>query len=320
MKLGALVVGLGQIGMGYDLEDDPQEQRVASLARAFAEHDKFNLVAGVDSSAARRELFKSHYVQPVFPSVADALEEIAPSVVAIAVPTEAHYQVLHEVIQAPSVKAILCEKPLSYSLDEAMEMVQLAACSGVHLYTNYMRRCDSAVVEVKRRLLHGEIVGPIKGVCWYSKGLFNNGSHFFNLMQFWLGDMRGFKIIDQGYIFSGHDPEPDFKVQFESGEVYFHAACEENFTYHSVELVAANGRLRYDNGSIKWQPAVADSQNIGYIILSSSSEFIESNNRRIQWHVVDQISNDLAGKVTSICTGAQGLSTIKGLDQIRQKL
>ena len=29
---------------------------------------------------------------------------------------------------------------------------------------------------------------PIKGVCWYSKGLLNNGSHFINLLEFWLGD------------------------------------------------------------------------------------------------------------------------------------
>lgn len=319
MTYKTLVIGLGQIGMGYDLKGDPQT-RVATLARAFAEHDEFDLVGGVDSSAERRELFTAHYARPALSNVATALEETAPAVVAIAVPTAAHYPVLLEVLQAPGIKSILCEKPLSYDLTEATEMVELAARAGVRLYTNYMRRCDRAVVEVRRRLLHGEIAGPIKGVCWYSKGLFNNGSHFLNLLQFWLGEVRGFEIIDRGRLWSGHDPEPDLKVRFESGEIYFHAAREENFSYHSVELVAANGRLRYERGSMSWQPAVADRNNAGYVVLNPAAEAIESDAPRLQWFVADQMARDLAGEAASICTGAQGLATIQTLAQIRQKL
>lgn len=320
MSIEALVVGLGQIGMGYDLDDDSLDSRVASLSRAFACHPLFDLVGGVDSSAHRRELFTSHYAKPVFSSFADALEEIAPDLVAISVPTEAHYQVFLEVIQARSTKAILCEKPLSYSLGEATEMVQLASRADVQLYTNYMRRCDRAVVEVKRRLLRGEIAGPIKGVCWYSKGLFNNGSHFLNLLQFWLGDVTSFEIIDHGRLWSGHDPEPDLEVFFEMGKVYFHAAREENFSYHSVELVTANGRLRYESGNISWQPVVSDHLNKGYLVLDSAAESIDSDALRLQFYVADQIANDLAGNLTTICTGDQGLSTMQILDQIRHRL
>lgn len=320
MSFKVLIVGLGQIGMGYDLEADSQA-RVATLARAFAEHGEFDLVGGVDSRAARRELFITHYARPVFSSVAAALKETKPTVVAIAVPTEAHYPVLLEVMQQTTgIKAILCEKPLSYDLAEATKMVELTAHAGVRLYTNYMRRCDRAVIEVKRRLQHGEVAGPIKGVCWYSKGLFNNGSHFLNLLQFWLGEVSGFEIIDRGRLWSGHDPEPDLKVCFESGEIYFHAAREENFSYHSVELVAANGRLRYESGSLSWQKAVADPDNAGYVVLKPTGEAIESDAPRLQWFVADQMARDLAGEAASICTGAQGLSTIHILAQIRQKL
>jgi predicted dehydrogenase len=320
MTHSALVIGLGQIGMSYDLEADPQV-RVATLARAFAEHGKFDLVGGVDSSSARRELFINHYARPAFSSVAAALEERTPAVVAIAVPTEVHYSVLLEVMQqVPGIKAILCEKPLSYDLAEATEIVELTERAGVRLYTNYMRRCDRAVIEVKRRIQHGEIAGPIKGVCWYSKGLFNNGSHFLNLFQFWLGDVSDFEIIDKGRLWLGHDPEPDLKVRFDLGEIYFHAAREENFSYHSVELVATNGRLRYESGSMSWQAAVADSNYAGYVVLNPADEAMESDAPRLQWFVADQIARDLAGEAASICTGAQGLSTIQILAEVRQKL
>jgi predicted dehydrogenase len=320
MRLDALVVGLGQIGMGYDLEDDPQHGRVATLARAFAQHHKFYLVGGVDTSAERRALFTSYYSKPAFSSFEQALEKTAPAVVAISVPTELHYQVFLDVIKAPSTKAILCEKPLSYSLAEATEMVQLAACSGIKLYTNYMRRCDSAIVEVKRRLLRSQIASPIKGVCWYSKGLLNNGSHFLNLLQFWFGDITGFEIIDQGRMRFGHDPEPVLKVLFPTGEIYFLVANDVNFSHHSVELIAVNGRLRFERGTISWQSAVPDTSNAGYVVLDSSVELIHSDTKHLQWCVVDQIANDLEGKSTSICTGQQGLATMAILDQIMQNL
>lgn len=319
MKYRALVIGLGNIGMGYDLAAE-SGTRVTTLARAFLEHPAYELVGGVDIDSVRVELFREHYARPSFLDIEAAMRETAPDIIAIAVPTKVHHPVFSEVLRLGTPRAILCEKPLSYDLAEATEMVEFAARAGVRLYTNYMRRCDRAVIEVKRRLMHGEIAGPIKGVCWYSKGLFNNGSHFVNLLQFWLGEVSGFEIIDQGRLWSGHDPEPDLKVRFESGEIHFHAASEENFSYHSVELVAANGRLRYESGNMKWQPAVSDPNNIGYVVLDPVCEVIESDGPRLQCFVADQMARDLAGEAASICTGAQGLSTIHILSQIRQKL
>lgn len=319
MTYRALVVGLGQIGMGYDLEADP-ETRIATLARAFSEHPEFELVGGVDLDVTRRELFQAHYARPSFSSIEIAIEATSPNVIAIAVPTEGHYQVLAQAVQLGTLKAILCEKPLSYDLAEATEMVSLASQSSVKLFTNYMRRCDRAVIEVRRRIVNQEIAGSIKGICWYSKGIFHNGSHFLNLFQYWLGDVKHFQIINSGRLWKEHDPEPDVKIEFELGEVYFLAAREEHFSHHTVELVATNGRLRYEQGSMKWQSAVPDSNHSGYVILDPNAEVIESDSPRLQWHVVDQIACCLSGENTSICTGSQGLSTLQVLEQVKCKL
>ena len=315
MTYRALVVGLGQIGMGYDIDADPKS-RIATLARAFSEHPEFELVGGVDQDSTRRELFQARYQNPSFSSVDTAIEKTSPDVIAIAVPTEAHYQVLSKIVQLGALKAILCEKPLSYDFVEATEMVSLAEKYDVKLFTNYMRRCDPAVIEVRRRIDQDEISGPIKGICWYSKGIFNNGSHFLNLLQYWLGEVKNFEIINQGRLWGDHDPEPDVKIKFELGEVYFFSAKEENFSHYTVELIAANGRLRYEQGAMTWQPSASDRNNTGYVILSSDAEVIKSDATRMQWHVVDQISNYLSGAKTSICTGEQGLSTLNVLMQI----
>ena len=319
MAYRTLVIGLGQIGMGYDLHADPKT-RIATLARAFAEHPDFELCGGVDSDPERRGLFEHHYARPGFSCIQAAMDRIAPEVVAVAVPTAAHFSVLSEVLNYSSVAAVLCEKPLSSDLVEATKMVDLAASAKVRLYVNYMRRCDRAVIEIRRRLRAGEIAGSIKGVCWYSKGLFNNGSHFLNLLEYWLGDVIDFRIIDVGRCWAGEDPEPDLIFRFQSGEVHFLAAREENYSHQSVELIAANGRLRYERGSMLWQKSTADTNNAGYIVLAPTAETIESVAPHIQWSVADQLSQDLAGLNTSICTGQQGLSTIQILTQVKNRL
>lgn len=314
-----LIVGLGQIGMGYDIESDPKT-RIATLARAFNEHPEFALAGGVDLDSARRRLFEDHYACPSFSNLEDGIKKTRPDVIAIAVQTEFHWHVLSQVLQIVTPKAILCEKPLSYNLEEATAMVNLSAESGVALFTNYMRRCDSAVIEIRQRLMNGKISGPIKGICWYSKGLFNNGSHFVNLCQFWLGEARCFHIIDKGRLWADHDPEPDFKIEFETGDVYFLAAREEDFSHYTLELVASNGRLRYERGIVEWQATVPDADNQGYVVLNSNPERIDSDIPQLQWHVANQMAHHLSGKDASICTGLQGLDTLKIIHEIREIL
>jgi predicted dehydrogenase len=319
MTYRALVVGLGQIGMGYDLDADPAV-RIATLARAFSEHPGFELVGGVDFDVARRGIFNAHYDCPSFSNLERAIDETRANIIAIATPTESHYQVISQVLQFNTLKAILCEKPLSFDFSEAEAMVNLADKSQVPLFTNYMRRCDRAVIEVRRRIVANEISGRVKGTCWYTKGMFNNGSHFLNLFQYWLGEVRNFKVINQGRVWHEDDPEPDVKVEFESGDIYFLAAQAENFSHHIIELIAANGRLCYEQGSMRWQSTILDSSSPGYVVLNPTPEMIDSDVPRLQWCVADQMARYLAGEETSICTGSQGLATLNVLTQIRNTL
>jgi predicted dehydrogenase len=305
--------------MGYDLGAEPSA-RIATLARAFFEHPAYELVGGVDTDSARREVFHKRYACPSFSDIDVAMGETNPDVVAIAVPTKAHHEVFSEIVRLGKPTAILCEKPLSFELAEAKYMVDHAANAKISLFTNYMRRCDRAVIEVRRRIENKEIYGPIRGVCWYSKGIFNNGSHFLNLFQYWLGGVVDFQVVRAGRLWAGYDPEPDVRIMFEAGEVYFLATREENFSHNTVELVASNGRLRYERGVMQWQSSVADRDNADYTVLNPIVETIESDSPRLQWSVVDQISRHLAGEDASICTGSQGLSTIHILTQITKKL
>lgn len=317
MKVSTLIVGLGQIGMGYDLHLDPIAH-VYSHARAFSRHPRFRLIAGVDTDEQLCQIFTRTYGEPAYIELDAALAHHQPDMVVIAAPTRFHGHILQRVLERAQPKIILCEKPLSFDLQEARSIVRACNDRGIGLYVNYMRLSDPGVVEIGRRLNAGEISAPIKGVAWYSKGFLHNGSHLFNLLERWLGSMQNSTVLNRGRLWEGSDPEPDVHVSFERGNITFLAAWEEAFSHYAVELLSPSGRLRYERGGelIQWQSAQPDPYFKGYTVLSVEPETIGSGMERYQWHVAEQLAKMLDGQKAHLCNGADALRTLENMKQI----
>ena len=316
-----LIIGLGRIGMGYDLEHDP-ERYALSHARAFQNHPGFRLAGGVDPDGRRRDLFQKHYGCAAFSDVSEAVAATMPSMVVVATPTELHYSTVQAVLAAGKPVAILCEKPISFDSAEAHALVQSCREKNCALYVNYMRRSDVGVDAVMQRLRDGRIAGPVKGVVWYSKGLFNSASHFVNLLQYLLGKVECMRVRDKGRLLDGKDPESDVDIVFTGGQIRFVALPIENFFHNSMELLATNGRLRYEHGGqrVTWESTVANSVFSGYTTLNPEPELLRSDFFRAQWHVADQLAASLAGKPARICSGSDALDTLDVLAQIKNCL
>jgi predicted dehydrogenase len=317
MPKGILIIGLGQIGMEYDL-NIPIDQAVFSHARAFFIHPAFEILGAVDPSSEKRSSFTQKYDKPAFADIAEALHRTNPQVVVIASPTDFHKANLVEVLSLSSPLAILCEKPLANNISDARLMIDLCEQSGVDLFVNYMRRSEPGSIKVKDLIYNGLIEVPIKGIAWYSKGFLHNGSHLFNLLEFWLGAYQRSTLVSAGRHWQDFDPEPDVFVEFEKGSIIFLAAWEESFSHYTIELLSHSGRLRYEKGGehITWQATYADPSFKGYTILNDSPELIPNSMNRYQWHVTDQLSKALDGQTASICSGIEALTTLEYMHQI----
>jgi len=317
-----LIVGLGQIGLQYDLHLE-HDEFTYTHSRAFSKHKDFELLGAVDSDKKRRSIFLQSYDLPVYSDLSEALKNHSPDVVIIATTTQTHAKILSKVLKFSTPKIILCEKPLSYHLHEAQEMVTLSKQKGVELYVNYMRRSDVGVIGIKNLLKENESNINIKGVCWYSKGFIHNGSHFFNLLEYWLGSMKQFRLINiNKQRISDEDYEPDVEVEFKKGSIIFLSAWEEEFSHYTIELLSSIGRIRYDNegATIHFQDVIDDPVFKGYKVLNPEVKGMSNNMQNSQLNVADQLSEHLKGNTSYLCSGKEALNTLISIQLIIDRI
>ena len=89
MTDGVLLVGLGAVGMGYDL-NPPSDTRVATHARAFTVQASFGPLSAVDTDADQRRAFDETYGGRSYGSLLEAIAHHRPRIVVIATPTPTH--------------------------------------------------------------------------------------------------------------------------------------------------------------------------------------------------------------------------------------
>ena len=317
MTEDVVIIGLGQIAYEYDL-NRRNSINISTHANAFSKHDNFEIVAGIDSSLDRRKAFSEAYNVSTYEKIETEVISLNPSIVVISTPTESHSDILNEVLKLLKPKIVLCEKPLHYSLEDAKEMVESCKENNVKLFVNYMRQSDLSTRSLYRMMRNEIIQYPIKANVWYSKGVYNTGSHLMNLLEFWLGPQLEEKVINTGNRIGDYDYEPDFYIKYKNGSANFISADEKNYSIYTIELIAQNGRLYYSDGGekITWQNSAKDELFEGYSILDEKKKTIKNELFKSQMNVVNEINNFINNKKYFLCNADEALITINNVNKI----
>ena len=316
----AAVIGLGRIGQGYDY-DRCDDTIIATHASAYARHPGYELLAAVDPDPFQRERFEVKFKRPAYADLSLLMAQHRPDIFSIAVPVGHHLSVFQDLIRYKPV-AVICEKPITVSVADARLMQTLAEHHQCTLAVNYMRRFEPGSIALRSIIRSGELGGFFKGVVWYSKGLLNNGSHFIDLLHFWLGGVTHVEVMEEGRKWDGLDPEPDVCIRFDDTPVYFLAGREECFSVGEINLFGSDGTICYaDSGNrIELHRTCPHPVFEGYTILSPDKEVIATDLKRYQWHVLEGLYNHLAGGAALNSTGKSATETLEVVELVCNRL
>jgi predicted dehydrogenase len=240
-RLRAAIIGLGQIGNQFD--DDPKRTAIWTHAGAYSAVPAVELIAGADPDETRLQRFMDgRNVKAGYCDYQEMLHKEAIDLLSVCSPTELHYAMVLAGVQA-GVKAIFCEKPLASTVDEGLIMVEACRSAGIVLAVNHTRRWESIYLQAKRLIDEG-VIGRIESISGHYPGkVFTMGTHLFDLMRFYGGDVEWASAMEVGEA----TPEPNLAghVRFRSG-AYGAILCGWDRSNHVFELSlhGSEGRIR----------------------------------------------------------------------------
>ena len=264
------LIGAGRVGYKFDFGTGLPENHAAAVAA----HPRFELVAGVDRDAEKLADFGRRCGVDALHEDLDAmLGDVGPDVCIAAVPPEWHPDVVERCAAAPSVRAVICEKPMALSLAECDRMIAACEAGGAVLQINHNRRwhpewllagrlvADGAIGELMHIQAH--IDGAKPAPWWVSEHegpLLHDFTHWLDMLDLYAGPVAWV----MGFVEQRRRPYAveDFAaavVKFESGvTATIHSAELTDYGDAGFDLRGTIGlvRLRGDRAEL-WQAALA---------------------------------------------------------------
>ncbi|MDL2143319.1 Gfo/Idh/MocA family oxidoreductase [Flavobacterium tructae] len=176
-----LVIGCGNIGAQYDIDNDEVQTHV----KAWYLNSSVNLSIFDINHELLAKVASKYKCEIVNDISSETLSKF--DIVCICTPTFTHFEILKNAIEV-GVKTIICEKPISNSIEEMIELKEIYSKGHSKILVNYIRRFQPSFISLKSFIqddLDEENLTNIS--IRYQRGFINNCSHAMDLIEFLIG-------------------------------------------------------------------------------------------------------------------------------------
>lgn len=247
----AAVIGLGNMGMLYDLE--PQRPHPSTHVFAYEMSFGFRLICGIDSDERKKEILHDVSVEAMFYS---SLEEAISTgilndvdVISICTPPSTHLDILLKLIELGIGKILFCEKPVVKEMKEADELIKAVRESDVIVIPNISRRWNTGLRQV-RELIESKKHGALEKInIRYTRGIYNTGAHLFDLLKMWTGSPIQ-RVFTLGKTKTSAYPEKTFSFYFEQCDGvsgYAEAVDDRKYYLFDIDFYCTEGKIEMRN-------------------------------------------------------------------------
>jgi len=263
------LIGTGRVGYQFDFGDLPDNH-----AEAIQQVQSCELVAGVNRGSDKLDDFGRRFgIDALYHDCDQMLEEVKPDICIITTHPELHGDMVLACAAAPSVVAIICEKPMGLTLSECDRMIDACEDSGTLLQMNHNRRWN-AEWNLGLQLLKDGAIGELSHILCYLDGgkpapwwrsdnegpLLHDFTHYFDMMDMIAGEvewvcgiteqrMRPWAVEDFGAAF----------MKFNSGVTgMMHATELTSYTDSDFQLRGDNGVIHLASDKVRLMQPVED--------------------------------------------------------------
>lgn len=299
----ALVVGCGKIA-GGDAIFGP-----TTHGGAYARSQRIELAAGIDTVPETARRFAGRFGCEYGSELISALEHHAPDVVSVCTPDKTHYEVVCEILSAPSVpRVIFLEKPACATMEQYVNLKQMVTGRGCIVVVNHSRRFNSDIQNLRARIAAGEF-GPLKRArSIYYSGWLHNGTHIVDTLAFLLNDtLQVDRIIS--VIESPYQGDPTLEVQATliklKAPVLISAIDETLYQLFELDLWFEEARLRLENFGERVILERRVVNEIGERVLKMSSTGLPERQMVPMEEAVSRIESYLASGDATVLAGCR---------------
>jgi len=228
--MNSILLGLGNVGLNYDYN---LKKVIFTHAKALFKSKKLNFFYAIDKSIQQRKKFKKKYKITTKIDIDDINLDEKIKLAIVSTSTNSHLQVLKKLVKFKSIKLVLIEKPCGKNFRELKSIYKICKKHNIMIYVNYNRLYD---YNYKKCSYYFSKLQDFKGVAYYSRGLRNNCSHILSLLS--TLNLRNIKIKILKY-----GKNPDFKITFSKGELYFLNSSRKNISNNEIEIIDKNYKI-----------------------------------------------------------------------------
>ena len=236
-----LIIGAGNIGALYD---NPQSNNILTHAHAFKKHIGFKLLGFVDVNLQKAQKAAVLWDAEAFSTLEEAFLKRDIDVVVVAVSDEYHYSVLKE-LSSHCIKLVYTEKPLTKTVVEGSEIIDLFKKEKIPVIINYSRRFVPEFLSLKTQIKSNSFGKFLNGSGYYGKGTLHNGSHMVDLLLFLFENIKKTKTVSQIFDHYIDDPSCSAILTTESGGHFFMQAIDcRHYSVFELDLFFEKKRVR----------------------------------------------------------------------------
>jgi len=258
----ALIIGCGNIGGLYDLENDS----IQTHAKAISKNNWIEKVDVFDINIElQRKICEKYDFNGLKSKEKINFEKY--NIVCINTPTDTHFEYLKLCLES-KVRLIVCEKPISNSISELDDIMSLYISGESKIVVNYFRRFLNSYLHLRNEFFYKKQVFKEIHVKYY-KGFLNNCGHALDTIEFLTEtNMNPISIIMLRRDFDFFKDDPTITATFFSNDIKFkvegsdlnHKTFEILFTCENQEIllkdsgnkieISQNGVLNFESDDL----------------------------------------------------------------------